>query len=170
MSDETPREYTAAECRQMFLDQVRAYVYYWARPETKVDPEPGRPEVYARVSGMAFSLLNILDGTSGLPAFLVCPSPHPDDKEYDREQGDNWWPENSEIEEKARGSLHQGGYLHDEFYAPDRGDDNPKPADVMFLPFTREQVEHWAADPYTVNMGSVSRAARMRLGLPPEEF
>lgn len=121
-----PREYTSDECREMFLDQIRAYVHYWATTELHPASEAeNRSEIHRRLDGLAFSILNILDGTSaGLPSFVVAPSPHPDDKEFHKNEGENWWPRNHKVEDKLRGALHisEKGYvqLHDEYYRPER--------------------------------------------------
>lgn len=78
-----PRAKTAEEVREEFLQQVRAYAHYWA---TLPDQTP-----QDRCDGMAFSILNILDGNTMLPAFNLTVAPHPEDKEYHIAQGDNWY-------------------------------------------------------------------------------
>lgn len=81
-----PREYTPEEVRTMFLDHIRNMVRYWAR-EDRV------PDVEEKLEGLAFSILVTLDGgADGLPAFDVVPSPHEADKDYHRDNGENWFP------------------------------------------------------------------------------
>ena len=79
MSNE-PRAKTADEVRQELLEQIRATVNYWATLPDKTPIE--------RCDGVAFSILNIFDGTTiSLPAMDICLAPHPDDKEYNQQNG-----------------------------------------------------------------------------------
>jgi len=95
-----PREYTPEEVRTMFLDYIRGLVKYWAR-EDRV------PDVKEKLEGLAFSILVTLDGESGgLPCFDVVPCPHESDKEYHRDNGENWFPSGVPLP----GALHE--YLH----------------------------------------------------------
>ena len=106
-----PREYTAEEARQMLIKHISHVVDYWAEQD-------GSPEWICQ--GVAFSILTMLDGCAGmLPGFLIAPSPHEDDREYNIEHGENWWPENHDA--VLNGEL--GGSLHDEFmtYRGERG-------------------------------------------------
>ena len=82
------REKTIEECRQEFLEQISADCRYWAN----VRLEPEHDTVSYRMSGLVFSFLVILDGGSALPAFDVIPSPHEEDEEFLRGEGENWWP------------------------------------------------------------------------------
>ena len=93
-----PRQYTREECREMFLDEIRASVRYWLG-------EKSVPTAKEKLEGLAFSILVILDGGTGLPGMKVTPNPHEDDAEFHREQGENWWPDGVDI----------GGGLHEEF-------------------------------------------------------
>lgn len=90
-----PREYTADECRAMFLDQIAAMVRYWHR-------ERRATTAMAKLNGLVHSLLVILDGGSALPGFEVRTSPHLDDAESLRAEGENWWPAGVDI----AGGLH----------------------------------------------------------------
>lgn len=84
------REYTKDEVRLQFLDQVRTVCHYWAGLPGKSDIE--------RCEGVAFSILNIIDGTSAaLPAFNLSVVPHPDDKEFLVGEGENYYVENQVI-------------------------------------------------------------------------
>lgn len=96
------REYTEEEVRASFLEAVRDIVQYWEN-ESRTAPSE-------KPSGVAFSILVLLDGGHGfMPGFVVAPSPHPDDKEYNREHGENWFPENHESNTKCdiAGALHE---------------------------------------------------------------
>lgn len=80
----TPRAYTADEARQHVLDHMKVLSAYWAGLPDKTDAE--------KCDGLCFSILNIFDGTSmSLPAMDISLAPHESDKEYSREQGDNWY-------------------------------------------------------------------------------
>ena len=77
------RELTEAEVRTAFLHHVWSLVHYW-------DREPNRRSCRGRLEGLAFSLLVALDGCAdGLPAFIVAPCPHPDDKADQQEDDEN---------------------------------------------------------------------------------
>lgn len=82
---ETPRAQTADEIRDRFMDTCRASVDFWAGDDIE------RGSVHERLSGLLHSLLCIFDGVSGgMPAFDLAASPHPDDKQYHQDEGENW--------------------------------------------------------------------------------
>ena len=88
---------TTDEVRSAFLDQVHGCVMHWERqPDCSID---------RRLSGLAHSILVILDGESSLPAFKVVPQPHPDDWQYDIDNNDRPMPSHGDI----------AGCLHDEW-------------------------------------------------------
>lgn len=90
----TPRAYTEKEVRDLLLKQIRVMVRYWANlPD--VDKATGRQiTIYDRCDGVAYSILNILDGGSmGLPAFELTAAPHKEDKQFYIENGENWFEE-----------------------------------------------------------------------------
>ena len=69
------RAYTAEEIRNKFLGYIRHLVWYW---DTHADDRNTR----GKLSGLAFSILAMLDGCAiDIPAFLIVPSPHPEDKQ-----------------------------------------------------------------------------------------
>lgn len=89
-----PHELTGPEMRDLFLRHLRGYVRYWASVKNPHASE-GQSETEARLDGLAFSVLNMLDGTCvGLPAFDVVPNPHPTDRAYLIGKGENYWPPN----------------------------------------------------------------------------
>lgn len=90
-----PREYTIEEVRALFLQHATSMVEYWDKQNM------GSRE---KLEGLTHSLFVALDGgSSGLPGFTVTPSPHPTDKEYFQEKGENWFPDSGDI----AGSLHE---------------------------------------------------------------
>jgi len=96
-----PREFTEAEVRQQYLELVWSSIDYWHNLPDKTCRE--------KMEGLAFGILVILDGDTSLPGFIVAPCPHPDDKEYNREQRENWFPENHDSNVKCNiaGCLHE---------------------------------------------------------------
>lgn len=105
-----PREMTTEEVRAKFLDMVRSYVDYWADPYHA----PG-DDLRERLSGLAFSILVILDGDSAMPGFIVAPHVHEGDKKDCIENGENWYPEPRDVEHDAY-EYDIAGHLHEEFY------------------------------------------------------
>lgn len=99
-----PREYTTNEVRKQFLELVWTCVDYWGRLPGKTPRE--------RLEGLAFSMLVILDGATDLPGFIVAPCPHPDDKEFHKDEDENWFPENHE----SSVNCDIAGGLHELFY------------------------------------------------------
>jgi hypothetical protein len=93
---ETPRAYTPEEARDLFLEHIRCMVDYWATVKGRTEKE--------KLSGLAFSILVTLDGGTNLPAFDaipvrtgkgchfdIVPCPHPTDKDYCKDNGENWF-------------------------------------------------------------------------------
>lgn len=91
----TPRPLTVEECRVKFLDQIDALVRYTLSDERTTTTEE-------KVRLVVFSLLNVIDGGSCLPGFDLRTSPHPEDEQYHRDRGENWWPMGVDI----AGGLH----------------------------------------------------------------
>jgi hypothetical protein len=84
-----PRAHTTEEVRTKFLDHVTMMVRYWETVQTG-----GDKTTRERLEGLAFSMLVMLDGaSSGLPKFIVQPDPHPSDRQYHIDQGENYFPE-----------------------------------------------------------------------------
>ena len=103
--DEEPRAYTAEEVRDMMLNHIHTMVDYWAGVEAMRGDRP--LTVKDRVEGVAFSILVMLDGHSmTLPSVTLKLDPHPDDKEFMRSEGENWFEPGMEITD----------VLHDHFY------------------------------------------------------
>jgi hypothetical protein len=65
-----------------------------------------------RLEGLAHSIFVLLDGNAtALPGFVVAPAPHPSDREYCIENGENFFPEAPE------GACDIAGELHERMYA-----------------------------------------------------
>lgn len=96
------REYTEDEVRNQFLDHVKVMVDYW---ENNV----GHKTTKERLEGLAFSILVAIDGGSGLPSFILAPRPHEDDKQYNVDNEENYYPENhnSDVKCDIAGGLHE---------------------------------------------------------------
>jgi len=102
----TGREYTTDEVQEQFLNLVRRNVAYW-----KSQARRGGTLEDA-LEGLAFSILVLLDGGAmGMPGFIVAPDPHPTDREYHQESGENWFPENHEAKAQIKGDI--SGSLHE---------------------------------------------------------
>ena len=93
--------YTKEEIREEFLDEIRGLVKYW----NKVD----KPTVEEKLSGLAFSILVLLDGCNmSFPSVDLLISPHPDDEEYHKQLGERWYPDGLIFNDDVM--------LHDLFY------------------------------------------------------
>src|SRR3972149_5783195 len=95
------REFTEEEVREKFLQHCWVLIDYWENVPNK--------SMHDKMVGLVFSILVSLDGESaGLPAVLVAPIPHPDDKEFLIREGESWFPENDErlVNCNIAGSLH----------------------------------------------------------------
>jgi hypothetical protein len=90
--------------REKFLDQIRANLEYWlatdlSRPEFKAEIAKVGEARY-RMDGLVFSILVLIDGGTGaMPPMDLIPTPHPDDEEFNRNRGANWWPSGVVINE-----------------------------------------------------------------------
>lgn len=94
------RAYTEEEVREMFLDSVRGAVQFWANVPDKTPQE--------RCDGVAFSILNIFDGTSGgMPAFDLLVAPHSQDKQFAINKGSDYFEPQMMINDC---------YLHELYY------------------------------------------------------
>lgn len=91
MTIEQPREWTRQEICDKLLAHARMLAKYWAT--IPLGPEHGNVDTEYRIMGAYHSLLATLDGCSpGIPGFMLIPLPHPDDKAYAIENGENWFP------------------------------------------------------------------------------
>ena len=106
MADE-PRAYTDDEIADMIVEYCKGMAHYWANLPDVDDVTGRRKTIEDRCSGVAFSILAMLDGsTMELPAMTLKPDPHPDDKEFLAKEGWNWFDPDTEVREM----------LHERFY------------------------------------------------------
>jgi hypothetical protein len=96
-----PRAWTQDEVRDQFVAHVQGLVRYWGGHDgSNVDPDSPKDEC---LSGLAFSILATIDGSSiDVPGFTMTPSFAPEDPEYLRENGANWYTDDVDI----AGALH----------------------------------------------------------------
>ena len=110
---EKPHKMTEDEVRNRFLEAVRNIANEWAHYELRTDRYEGETEAEWRCRGTAFSIMVLLDGGHGdMPGFVVAPSPHPDDKEFHKSEGDNWYPKSPEVKCDIAGCLHELLNIH----------------------------------------------------------
>ena len=97
-----PHELSRDEIREEVARQIWRIVDYW---ESKF---PADVPLRRRLSGVAFSILVMLDGgVPDIPGFIVKPDPHPDSREWHKMRGENWYPDGPEAERPdITGELH----------------------------------------------------------------
>lgn len=96
-----PRAYTEEEARAMFLEKVYEIKEFWEK-------ESRKETLKEKMEGCIFSIMALLDGSHiGFPAVSLLLDPHSGDKDYHKEQGENWFEPEMEI-----GDLVE---LHDEW-------------------------------------------------------
>ena len=96
------RELKEEEVRDNFIGSIRELVDYWDNVNEK--------DTRGKLSGLAFSILVLLDGWHGdMPSFIVAPYPHIDDMKYHIEEGNNYYPDNNDSYVKCdiSGCLHE---------------------------------------------------------------
>lgn len=77
------RAYTPEEVRDQLYGTIKANIDFWLKMD---DTER------LRMEGLAFSILNIFDGTTiVLPAMDIVLSPHPDDKQFHIDNDEKWY-------------------------------------------------------------------------------
>jgi len=77
------RAKTKVEIKEEFMSHMRSIAKYWAGLPDKTPHE--------RCDGVAFSILAMIDGCSFFPALDIAVHPHPDDMEYHKKNGENWY-------------------------------------------------------------------------------
>ncbi len=103
-----PRAWTKEEVRDRFLHMLAGQVRFWA---TCKGPE----SVSDRLEGLAFSFLNLLDGTAGFPAVDLIAGPHETDKAFHEAEGENYFPPAPEYPEGTV-VFNDDVYMHDLWY------------------------------------------------------
>jgi len=101
-----PRELKIKEIETNFLNMIKSTIEEVEKYKDKSERE--------KLELLAFSILVNIDGEGGnLPAWILAPDPHKDDKEYNKKNGNNWYPENykSKVNGDISGSLHNGFHI-----------------------------------------------------------
>lgn len=97
------REYNEEEVKAQFLKYVNRLIQFWEK-------DSKAPDSLSKLEGLAFSIMSAIDGeASDLPKYILAPDPHPEDKEYLRSKGENYFPENhkSHVKCDISGHLHE---------------------------------------------------------------
>lgn len=98
------RAYTATEVREGLLEHLRGLARYWAELPGKSAQE--------RCDGLAFSILNVFDGTTlVLPAMDISLAPHSSDRGENKRLGAKWFQPGMVIN---RCMLHELYYVREE--------------------------------------------------------
>ena len=93
------RAITAEELTAQFLEHIHILVDHWAITD--------REDIHAKLAGLAFSILAMLDGESlELPAFDIVARPHESDKDYFIKKGENYIEDGTVLEP----------WLHEKWY------------------------------------------------------
>lgn len=92
------------------MEHCRGLVDEWSKVKDRDDK--------GRLMGLLHSFLVVLDGESQLPAFKLIASPHPSDKDYHKDRGEDWWPPFPEDLEEREDliTVHGGTMLHEMLY------------------------------------------------------
>ena len=109
MVSQEARVYTEDEIREKFLKHIWLLIQYW-------ECLSKREDVREKLEGLAFSILSMIDGsTYELPAFVLAPMPHPEDKAYHQQRNENWFPQNHEADINCdiAGGLHELFHRYD---------------------------------------------------------
>lgn len=99
------KEYSEEEVTEMVLGHIKVLIEHW-------EHESRAKTVGEKLEGLAFSILTMIDGSTNLPRFILAPDPHPDDKEYNIDNEEDYFPENQESNVVCDIS----GCLHELFY------------------------------------------------------
>lgn len=103
MNNFAPHELSVNETRRLFLQHIWKLIESSDRTQTSLSPREN-------LERLAFNILTALDGEAvGLPAWILAPLPHPDDREYHLNHDQNWYAENSSDTVKCNiaGELHE---------------------------------------------------------------
>lgn len=112
MSESKPREHSQEEMLIKFLEHIKINKDYWSN--VKLEGEQDCLET--RMNGLCFSFLTMLDGVSmEMPVLELVPVTHPADEEYLKNEGENWWPNQSKkFDSSGLKTIHGCGMmLHD---------------------------------------------------------
>jgi len=97
IEDRKPRAYTAEEVRDQLIEHIWSHIRYWGSHDgSNVNPDRPKDDC---LEGLAHSILVMLDGCAAdMPAFKLVVDPHPDDKEFRRGEGEDWFEPGTELE------------------------------------------------------------------------
>lgn len=102
------KELTHTQIRDRLLAKIAVLCRYW-------ENESRQSDVRAKLEGLAFSILAELDGESAdLPAFIIAPNPHKDDKQFRINRNESYYPENHRVINQINGNI--AGDLHDHLH------------------------------------------------------
>lgn len=92
------RAKTKKEVIDEFLETIYSIKEYWEK-------ESRAETTKAKLEGCIFSILAMIDGSNAnLPAMLISLDPHPSDKQFHKENNEDWFKPNQIINDEA--SLH----------------------------------------------------------------
>ena len=111
------KELSKEEIRDIFLEQIIRSI-----DENTNSDEPTEKKLYA----LAFSILAMIDGMRGyiknwvpvnIPLFILAPCPYKEDREYNIDRGEDYYPDNDDTKILCNisGELHDyfSEYMHD---------------------------------------------------------
>lgn len=101
------REYTVEEMQEMFIKKIWEYIHYWQGDKILNPAE--------KLEGLAFSILNLIDGSYSLPSFLLIPVPHQEDKKESIDNEENYWIDQSDKLGDIK-SINGNQLLHEIFF------------------------------------------------------
>lgn len=97
-----PKAKTTEELRDQLLAHVKTIVHSWATRGQSVEEA---------ANGVAFSMLSMIDGCSGLPCIDLVARPHPDDKQFLIDNDEDYIEDGTVINDGV--ALHEMYYKHE---------------------------------------------------------
>jgi hypothetical protein len=135
-------ELTQEQVQDRFLNLVRDAARTWAGSDL--------PDDLARCEGIVSTVLGIFDGKSeGLPALDIVVHPHPSDRAYCIENGENYYPQGLVINDDCTLQELWKNRPADELILPDTEPRAFTKTEVrnQFLDLMRDYARYWAAVP-----------------------
>lgn len=115
--DDQPREYTAKECQRMLFEHLVMTIFEWSKSTIPSSTLKPGDETIAKMENLVFSIFCIFDGvSSGSPPWLLVPDSSPENQDFAKDTGDNWWPCNEEAAGLVDGEISCGDMLHDQWF------------------------------------------------------
>ena len=102
-------EMTPEQVRNVFLNEIKNIRDHWLVTEKPYPVETSDLIIpydnKDRMNGLIHSILAVIDGESAyMPQFGLFTNPHPDDANFNRKRGKDWYPMDCNIS----GNLHNG--------------------------------------------------------------